>query len=93
MPIVTIPALMRNLTNGKDNVTIPGSTLREIIDNLETRYPGIQARLCEQGRIKPGIAVYVNGILTREGMRERVDTDAEIHFLPAISGGTTKFTD
>lgn len=87
MPIVAIPALMRNLTDGEDSVTISGATIREVIDNLETRYPGTKAKLCENDRIRPGIGVYVNGILTRVGMHERVDADAELHFLPAISGG------
>ena len=88
MPHVAIPSLMRNLTAGEEQVTVPGTTVREVIDNVETRYPGVKARLCENGRIKPGIAVYINGILTtREGLREHLDADAEIHFLPAISGG------
>ena len=88
MPRVAIPSLMRNLTAGEEHVTVPGTTVREIIDNVETRYPGVKARLCENGRIKPGIAVYIDGILTtREGLRERLNADAEIHFLPAISGG------
>ena len=88
MPRVAIPSLMRNLTAGEEQVTVPGTTVREVIDNVETRYPGVKARLCENGRIKPGIAVYIDGILTtREGLRERLDADAEIHFLPAISGG------
>ena len=88
MPHVAIPSLMRNLTAGEEQVTVPGTTVREVIDNLEHRYPGVKARLCEEGRIKPGIAVYIDGILTtREGLRERLDADAEIHFLPAISGG------
>ena len=88
MPHVAIPSLMRNLTAGEEQVTVPGTTVREVIDNVETRYPGVKARLCENGRIKPGIAVYIDGILTtREGLRERLDADAEIHFLPAISGG------
>ena len=87
MPIVAIPSLLRNLTNGKDSVTVPGATVREVIDNLETRYPGMKARLCENDRIKPGLAVYINGLLTRGSILESVDADAEIHFLPAIGGG------
>ena len=43
--------------------------------------------MCEDDRIKPGIAVYVNGLLTRGSILESVDADAEIHFLPAIGGG------
>lgn len=87
MPTVAIPSLLRNLTNGEDSITVPGATIREVIDNLETRYPGMKARLCEDDRIKPGIAVYVNGLLTRGSILESVDADAEIHFLPAIGGG------
>ena len=90
MPTVAIPSLLRNLTNGEESITVPGATIREVIDNLEDRYPGIKARLCEEDRIKPGIAIYVNGLLTRGSMLERVDAEAEIHFLPAIGGGTSK---
>jgi len=92
MPHVAIPSLLRNLTDGEESVTLPGTTIRELIDNLEHRYPGIKARLCEDDRIKPGIAVYVNGILTRGSLRDPVAEDAEIHFLPAISGGITEPT-
>ena len=88
MPIVAIPSLLRNLTNGKESITVPGATIREVINNLESCYPGMKARLCEDDRIKPGIAVYVNGLLTRGSILESVDADAEIHFLPAIGGGT-----
>lgn len=87
MPIVAIPALMRNLTDGEERVTITGATLREVIDNLEERYPGTKVKLCYGDRIRPGIGVYINGVITRIGMHERVDVDAELHFLPAISGG------
>ncbi len=87
MPVVAIPALMRNLTNGEDSVTIPGTTIREVIDNLEARYPGTKAKLCDGDRIHPSIGVYINGVVTRVGMHARVDADAELHFLPAISGG------
>ena len=90
MPIIAIPSLLRNLTNGEESITVSGTTIREAIDNLESRYPGMKARLCEGDRIKPGIAVYVNGLLTRGSILESVDADAEIHFLPAIGGGISE---
>ena len=92
MPTVVIPPLMRKFTDGEENITLSGATVREVIDNLESRYPGIKERLCEEDRLKPGIAVYIDGLLTRGSILERVDTDAEIHFLPAISGGTAEST-
>ena len=81
---------MRKLTGGEENITLPGATLREVIDNLESRHPGMKERLCEENRLKPGIAVYINGLLTRGSLLEHVDMDAEIHFLPAIGGGVAK---
>ena len=87
MPIVAIPSLLRNLTAGEESITVPGATIREVINNLEERYPGMKVRLCAEDRIKPGIAIYVDGLLTRGSLLERVDVDAEIHFLPAIGGG------
>ncbi len=87
MPIVAIPALIRNLTDGEDSVKVDGATIREIVNNLEERYPGTKAKLCDGDRIHPSIGVYINGVLTRVGMHDRVDADAELHFLPAISGG------
>lgn len=78
---------MRKFTDGEENVALPGATVREVINNLESRHPGMKERLCEEDRLKPGIAVYINGLLTRGSLLERVDADAEIHFLPAIGGG------
>lgn len=89
MPVVAVPALMRNLTDGKESITVTGDTIRQVIDNLESQYPGTKEKLCDGDRIRPGIGVYVNGVLTKVAMHERVETDAELHFLPAISGGLT----
>ena len=81
---------MHKLTSGEGNITLPGTTVREVIDNLESRHPGMKERLCEGDRLKPGIAVYINGLLSRGSLLERVDVDAEIHFLPAIGGGVAE---
>ena len=93
MPTVVIPPLMRKFTSGEGNITLPGATVREVIDNLESRYPGMKERLCEGERLKPGIAVYIDGLLSRGSLLERLDADAEIHFLPAIGGGVAESSD
>jgi molybdopterin synthase sulfur carrier subunit len=87
MPIVSIPSLMQNLTNGADKVNVDGKTLREVISNLEKFYPGFAARLCDGDRIRQNISLYIDGLISREGMRQLVKADTEIHFIPAISGG------
>ncbi len=87
MPIVWIPSLLRELTEGQEKLIVPGETVREVIGNLNERYPGIEARLCKGGRLQPSIAVVVDGAISRQGLRQPVTETAEVHFVPAISGG------
>ena len=88
MAVAWIPSLMQRLTDGRDQVEVKGSTVREVIDYLDDAYPGFKVRLCtEDDRIKPEIAVAVDAEVVSEGMRAKVGKSSEIHFLPALSGG------
>ena len=78
---------MQSLTGGEKQVRVEGSTVRQIINNLDSRYPGFKDRLVEDDRVKPNISVAVDGEVTPLGMIERVNEDSEVHFLPAIGGG------
>lgn len=87
MADVWIPSLMRDLTNGQAMVTVPGSTVREVIAALDQQFPGIEDRLCEHGRLRANISVVVDGQVSRQGLRGSLSASSEVHFLPAISGG------
>lgn len=84
---VWIPSLHRDLSNGVEHVTISGDTVADIVAELEARYPGMEDRLCEDGRIRPYIAVSVNSEISQRGLRHRLTEASEIHFIPALSGG------
>ncbi len=88
MATVYIPSLMQTLTGGENKVEIQGSTVRQIVENLEAAYPGMKERLVEDNRIKPSISVAIDGEVTPMGMLEKVGENSEVHFLPAIAGGT-----
>lgn len=87
MPVVWIPPLLRNLSRGQERLEVTGATVREVIEQLEQNYPGMRDRLLENGNIKPGINVIVDGTVSRKGLRHRLAESSEVHFLPAISGG------
>ena len=87
MPIVWIPSLLRELTNGQDKLIVPGETVREVIANLDERYPGVEARLCKDGRLQSNVAVVVNGVTSHQGLRQALAETSEVHFVSAISGG------
>ena len=87
MAIVQIPSLMRDLTAGQVQVTLPGRTLRQVLDALEGAYPGIRDRLCEAGQLKPEVMVSVDGRVARLGLAQLVGEQSEVRFLSVVSGG------
>ena len=87
MAFVFIPPLLRHLTGGQTRLSVPGDTVREVIAELEMRFPGITERLCEGGQLRPGMSVVVDNMVSTAGLRQRLTETSEVHFLPAISGG------
>ena len=89
MPVVWIPALLQPLSNGVQKVDVPGQTVRQVIDHLEAQYPGMRERLLDGERLRPSIAVAVDGVISQEKLRHQLSEASEVHFMPAISGGVT----
>ncbi len=87
VPTVWVPSLMRSLTDGQAQVQAAGQTVRDVLDNLEATFPGFRSRLCEGDRLRPDMAVAVDGQIYPEGVRATVECGSEVHFLPAVSGG------
>jgi molybdopterin synthase sulfur carrier subunit len=89
MARVWIPALVRDLTGGVEIVTVAGARVGEVIDELDRLYPGIKARLCDGDLLRPGLVAAVDTAIARLGLREPVGPNSEVHFLPAIGGGSS----
>ena len=62
--------------------------MRQVINDLDRQFPGIKDRLCDGDELRPGIAVAVDTQVATMGLLQPVREDSEIHFLPAISGGS-----
>lgn len=90
MALVWVPAPWREkLTAGVVQVEVAGATVRQVIDALEAQYPGFRQRIIDPGndRIRADMAVSVDGEISPEGLRRKVEEASEVHFLPAMSGG------
>jgi molybdopterin synthase sulfur carrier subunit len=87
---VIIPTPLRKFTAGVELVNVECSTIGEVFQQLETQYPGIKARLCEEnGDLRRFINVYVDGedIRFLNQLETPVGEKAEISIVPAIAGG------
>lgn len=87
MATIFIPPQIRDLTGGLDRVETSGGSVRQILEQLDKRFPGFSRRLCLDDELKPGWAASVDGQLARRGLREPVGLASEVHFLPALAGG------
>jgi molybdopterin synthase sulfur carrier subunit len=88
LPVAWIPSLLRDLTGGEATIAVEGETVREVIEALERRFPGIKGRLCDGDRLRPTISIVVDGQVSRLRLRQQLEETSEVHFVPAISGGS-----
>jgi len=85
---VWIPSLLQPFTSGADKVEVDGANLRQVIDALDARYPGLKERLLfDSDRLRPEISAAIDGDTEHLGLLEPVQPETEIHFVPAIAGG------
>jgi molybdopterin converting factor small subunit len=87
MPRVFLPPAIRPLAGGREFVDATGSSVGEAVRDVERQLPGFTERICEDGNLRPGLSVVVDGSASPLGMRTPVGPEAEIHFLPALGGG------
>jgi molybdopterin converting factor small subunit len=87
MATVWIPSLLRSLAEGQSQVTVPGRTVGDVIDALESAYPGLKSRLLHNNQINPVVQVLVDNRTALLGPAEPVAENSEVLFLPTISGG------
>ena len=89
---VRIPTPLRRMTGGADKVELDVSDLSQMIDRLESDYPGFKERLLdEDGELRYFVNIYVNGedIRFDQGLRTTIKSGDEISIVPAVAGGLT----
>ena len=86
---VRIPTILRTYTDGAKAVTGEGTTLSEVIEDLESNHPGLKARLVDESALRRFVNVYVNDEDVRfTGSLETALSDGDqVVILPAVAGG------
>jgi molybdopterin synthase sulfur carrier subunit len=91
MPVkVKIPTPLRTLTGDLDTVPGEGATLGELVGHLESTYPGMRERLCDEGgSLRRFVNVYINGEDVRflSGLDSALNEGDEVSIVPAVAGG------
>jgi molybdopterin synthase sulfur carrier subunit len=87
---VRLPAILRQHTGGRAAVSARGGTVRQVLDDLDVRYPGLKDRIVtEDGGLHRFVNLYLNDEDVRYlGALETEVADGDtISILPAVAGG------
>jgi MoaD family protein len=87
---VSFASPFRGLAGGSKDVEGNGRNVGELIEALESRFPGIRASILDgQGRIYPHLNIYLNerDIGTLSGLDTPLQEGDQVFIVPAIAGG------
>jgi len=87
---VRIPTPLQKLTNNQAEVECNAKNIKELIENLDEKYPGIKGRLCdENGNLRRFVNIFVNDqdIRFLNGDKTELKDGDEVSIIPAIAGG------
>jgi sulfur carrier protein ThiS len=69
---------------------VPGTTVRELLDELDRRYPGLAAYVVDEtGRLRRHVNVFVRDepVCDRDALTDKVGPADRVFILQALSGG------
>ena len=87
---VRIPTPLRKYTAGAEVVQAEGTTVATLVTDLDTRHPGIRARICDDsGAVRRFVNIFVNGedIRFLQNLDTALKAGDEVSIVPAIAGG------
>jgi molybdopterin synthase sulfur carrier subunit len=86
---VSIPTILRSHTGGEKSVEATGTTVAEVIDDLDSRHRGLRDRLITNGSLHRFVNVYVDDEDVRfaGGLEAPVKDSSTVTILPAVAGG------
>lgn len=86
---VQIPTILRTYTDGSKTVEAEGDTLADLVDDLDTRYPGLRDRVVDEKGLRRFVNVYLNDEDVRflDGLDTALSDGDSVTILPAVAGG------
>jgi molybdopterin synthase sulfur carrier subunit len=88
MATVFIPSQWRDLTAGRGQMVLPGASVGEVLNAVVAAYPQVAERLFDDGRIRPGLAIAVDGEMGSHSLRHPLREASELSIIPMIAGGS-----
>jgi len=90
MPTIRFTYALKRFFSGLKETTAQGTSLKEILNEMETNYPGIKSYIVdEQGSLRKHVNIFIDGqlISDRTSLSDPFSKSSEIYIMQALSGG------
>jgi len=87
MATIWVPSPLRPLCGGATRLHVDGATLGDVLRAVEVRCPGFLDEILDNGRLRPEIAIAIDGEAGSYSLHEQLAPGTEISILPAMAGG------
>ncbi len=87
---VLIPTPLQKFTSNQASLECEATSIKELVEALETNFPGIKARLCDDsGELRRFLNFYVNSEDNSllYGLQTTLQSGDEVSIVPAVAGG------
>ncbi len=87
---VKVAANLQKLVGGKRSLQGEGASVRELLDDLDSRYPGFKGQLLSDGQLHRFVNIYLNDedIRFLDKLETPLKEGDTLSILPALAGGT-----
>lgn len=82
MPRIILPgSLSGPLTDGRTELEVAARSFRQLVRELDARFPGLGKQVDE------GMAIAIDGVIYQDAYAAELTEDSEIYLIPKIAGG------
>src|SRR5688572_8477980 len=92
---VHVPAPLREYCGNVAELSLPASSVRGVLEEIERRYPSLYGGVCDEtGAVRRHVNLFVNSshIRDRDGLDTPLAAGDALTILPAVSGGSSWLT-
>ena len=87
---VHLPSPLRDCCAGAAELTVPATSVRALLEELERRHPALHRSVCDEtGKVRRHVNLFVNdsNVRDRQGLDTALAPGDILTIVPAVSGG------
>ncbi len=89
MATIKIPTPLRAYTEGQTEISVEGTNIAAVLDDLMKKHPDLKPHLFDGDRLRGFVNIFIGDedIRFRGGLEATVEADSKLRIVPSVAGG------